>query len=164
MNPRLIFSLIVWTSLGLGVHEVEAQRPEVPLQSQAKRYRLEGTIIALRPLARQLVIDAQPIPGYMPAMTMPFPVLDTAVFSRVKPGDAISADVVVKAGASWLENVTLEVASPSGGGPMVDTSAAGRRDSARTPRDSIGIKPPTVDSILRPNTLRDSSALRYPPR
>src|ERR1035437_8602731 len=40
----------------------------------AKRYELEGRVVAVDPAARQLTIAHQDVPGLMKAMTMPFTV------------------------------------------------------------------------------------------
>ena len=40
----------------------------------AKRYELEGRVVAVDPAARQLTIAHQDIPGLMKGMTMPFTV------------------------------------------------------------------------------------------
>jgi Copper binding periplasmic protein CusF len=166
MNPRLIVSLVAVLQIWAGHFPAMAQRPiQFPLPTQSTRYRVLGTVLSLRPDNRELVLDADSVPGYMPAMAMPFSVRDTSVFGQVRPGDNISADIVVVAGSSWLENVTVQGEAPIvTSGPMVDTSAMARRDSGRPPKDSIGFKPPSVDSVLRPNTMRDSTTLRYPPR
>jgi len=58
---------------------------------------------------KHLVIDHEAIPGFMGAMTMPYPVVDDAVFDRVAPGDQITADVVVVGDPPevHLENVVV---------------------------------------------------------
>jgi Cu/Ag efflux protein CusF len=172
MNPRWIISLFAVLGVWYGAPKAEAQRPnQFPLPSQAARYPVTGTVVWVRPGIREIVIDADSIPGYMPAMSMPFAVRDTAVFSRVKPGDNITGEIVVEPGESWLDNVRLLAEAPqvapgpaTAAGPMVDSATAARQMMGRPPKDSIGIKPPPVDSILRPNTMRDSSTLRYPTR
>jgi hypothetical protein len=113
----------------------------------------------------QLVIDAKAIPGFMAAMTMPYTVKDSAAIRDIRAGDQVTADVVVNGGVAWLENVLTggsAAPAPPPSGPMVDPEAAPRRDSARPPRDSIGIKPPDPDSISRPAPPVDSAIRPYP--
>jgi protein SCO1/2 len=56
---------------------------------------------------QHLVIDHEEIPGFMGAMTMPYPVADAATLERVSPGDQITADVVVSDNQIRLENVVV---------------------------------------------------------
>jgi protein SCO1/2 len=53
------------------------------------------------------MIDGDDIPGFMAAMTMPYPVKDSSLLDKLKPGDQITADVVVHGDDSWLENVVV---------------------------------------------------------
>jgi Cu/Ag efflux protein CusF len=47
------------------------------------------------------------IPGFMAAMTMPYPVLDDQTLNRVKPEDEITADVVAKDSDIHIDNVVV---------------------------------------------------------
>ena len=85
-------------------------------------YTLTGRVISKQPANQQLIIDNDDIPGFMPAMTMPYAVRDPDGFTRVQPGDIIRADVITVApGQFWLERlaVTGKVpASPSAEGQV----------------------------------------------
>ncbi len=70
--------------------------------------------------AQQLTVDNEDIPGFMPAMTMPYPVKDSQGLDAVQPGDKISADVVVKDGY-WLQH--LVITDQSGRGSVPATTA-----------------------------------------
>jgi protein SCO1/2 len=61
-----------------------------------KTYVLTGRIISKQPSSQQLIINNDDIPGFMPAMTMPYAVKDPEGFERVQPADLIRADVVVE--------------------------------------------------------------------
>jgi protein SCO1/2 len=63
----------------------------------AKRYELEGRVVAVDPAARQLTIAHQDVPGLMKAMTMPFTVNKASnwVFKAIAPGDHIHATLVL---------------------------------------------------------------------
>src|SRR5579883_3447448 len=74
-----------------------------------KRYRLQGKVLAKD--KSQLTVVHKEIPGFMPAMTMPYQVKDAAVIEEVEPGDGIAADIVTSGSEKdrlvWLENVVI---------------------------------------------------------
>jgi protein SCO1 len=76
-------------------------------QSQAKRYHLVGKVVSIDQQQATLNVDGQEIPGFMGAMTMPYPVHDPKSLSSLSPGDEITADVVVTGDASYLENIIV---------------------------------------------------------
>ena len=63
----------------------------------AKRYELEGRVVAVDPTLRQLTIAHQDVSGLMKGMTMPFIVSkqDDWVFRAIAPGDQIHAVLVI---------------------------------------------------------------------
>lgn len=63
----------------------------------AKRYELEGRVVAVDPTLHQLTIAHQDVPGLMKGMTMPFIVgkQDEWVFRAIAPGDEIHATLVL---------------------------------------------------------------------
>ena len=91
----------------------------VNCQGRPKSYVLTGRVISKQPATRQLIIDNDDIPGFMPAMTMPYDVKDADGFGKVQPDDIIRADVVVGPGNKfWLEHVVVtgKVSARSSGG------------------------------------------------
>ena len=76
-------------------------------ESPAKTYKLRGKVISIDKLGHQLIIDHDAIPGFMDAMTMPYPVKDDAMLKEVSPGDEIEADFRVQ--QDKPEIVTLKV-------------------------------------------------------
>src|SRR5208283_6237142 len=63
----------------------------------ARRYELQGRVVAVDSSARQLTIAHQDVPGLMNGMTMPFTVSDkdTWVFKTIAPGDQVHATLVL---------------------------------------------------------------------
>ena len=61
-----------------------------------KTYVLTGRIISKLPSKQLLIINNDDIPGFMPAMTMPYEVKDPDGFAQVRPADVIRAQVVVE--------------------------------------------------------------------
>ena len=75
--------------------------------SGPQRYHLDGTVVSVDKSKDEAVIDAKDIPGYMPAMAMPYSVPDKQELSKLKPGEHVTADVVVAGDNAHLENVEV---------------------------------------------------------
>jgi protein SCO1/2 len=78
-----------------------------PKVTVAKRYHLEGKVVSVDKRANMLNVDGESIPGFMPAMTMPYKVKPETELDKLSPGDAITADVVLQGDNSWLENIAV---------------------------------------------------------
>lgn len=76
-----------------------ARKPE------GRRYELRGQVLSVRPERREIVIRHEEIPGFMPAMTMPFPVKDEALLEGRMPGDRVEATLVVTDENAWIERL-----------------------------------------------------------
>ena len=76
-------------------------------QTQVRRYRLKGTVVQVDKAQQHLVVNHEEIPGFMGAMTMPYPVVDAQTLEKLSPGDQITADVVVTPSEIHLENVIV---------------------------------------------------------
>ena len=87
----------------------------VGCQTQEKHYTLSGRVVAKSPSAGQLSVDGDNIPGFMPAMIMPYPVKDTQGLAAVEPGDRITANVVVRNNDDyWVDHITITDKSERG--------------------------------------------------
>ena len=82
----------------------------------ALRYPLKGKVEALDIFDRELTVAHDEIPGFMPAMPMPFRMPEDKGWlarfrglrlERLRRGDVITATLVVKANESWIENVNV---------------------------------------------------------
>jgi protein SCO1/2 len=80
-----------------------------PSGSDATSYPLAGTVVEVDAANRKITIDHEEIPGFMPAMIMPFVVLekDAALLEVVSPGDEVTARLVVPDSRYWLENLVV---------------------------------------------------------
>ncbi len=76
-------------------------------KANEKRYPLKGKVVSVMKEDQRVVVDHEAIPGFMGAMTMPYLVKDSKDLNRMKPGDAIQADVVVSDDGVWLENIVI---------------------------------------------------------
>jgi len=111
------FLLVVLLSLGVvGCHSSEPQPTASSAQpttdSGTKRYHLEGTVVSVDRQQKRLIVDGKDIPGFMAAMTMPYPVVDDKTLDLVKPGDQITADVVEAGKEFHLDNVVVVKSGP----------------------------------------------------
>ena len=78
-------------------------------QSKTKHYDLKGQVLDKNPATNEVTVKHEDIPGFMPAMTMSYPVKDQNGFHQVEPGDIITAEVVTANNGNqyWLENVRI---------------------------------------------------------
>lgn len=73
--------------------------------SRAKRYPLVGQVLAVNAERQELTVRHEDIRGFMPGMTMPFKVKDPAQVAGSKPGDLITATLVVEDSLGYLTDV-----------------------------------------------------------
>lgn len=83
-------------------------------QAPAQRYPVKGKVVEVALAEKQLTIEHEDIPGYMPAMTMPFPVKDEALLKVAAVGDEVTASLVIEGSTYWLEDVTVTRRTPDG--------------------------------------------------
>lgn len=72
----------------------------------ARQYELSGQVLAVRPADLEIVVKHDDIEGFMPGMTMPFKVKETRWLGGVRPGDLITATLVVQGADAWLSSIT----------------------------------------------------------
>jgi protein SCO1/2 len=82
---------------------------EAPAPDAAHRHPLEGTVVAVEAADRKLTIAHEDIPGFMPAMTMEFVVLqkDAVLLDHISPGDRVTATLVAPDSRYWLEDLVV---------------------------------------------------------
>jgi protein SCO1/2 len=78
------------------------------------RYPVRGQLLGVQLDTGQLLLKHDAIPGYMDAMTMPFAVADRATIRDRRPGDLITAVLVVEEERSYLVDVTATGRAPLG--------------------------------------------------
>ena len=84
-----------------------------PQVEPAKRYHLTGRVVSIDQRAKMADINADAIPGFMEAMTMPYQVKPPDELAKLSAGDTITADVVVQNEDAWLENIHVTAHPPS---------------------------------------------------
>ena len=78
-------------------------------QSKTKQYSLRGQVLAMNEAANELTVKHEDIPGFMPAMTMPYKVRNSAAVQEVQAGDLIAADLITANQGKdyWLEDIRI---------------------------------------------------------
>jgi Cu/Ag efflux protein CusF len=85
--------------------------PSPPVQAApavaVKRYPLNGKVISIQREAQEITVEHEEIPGYMGAMTMPFPLRDKKTLEKLKKDDRIQATLIIDRNGWRLENVVI---------------------------------------------------------
>ncbi len=118
---ELAFVILI-AALAPGLAGCKKAAPPPPAQEQAKRYHLVGKVVSIDQQQATLNVDGQEIPGFMAAMTMPYPVRDAKALSFLNPGDEITADVVVTSDGAYLENIVITKKGAPGDAKPTGTS------------------------------------------
>jgi protein SCO1 len=126
-------------------------------QPVARQYQLTGQILEVKPGGTELVISHHDIPGFMPAMTMPFRLKDPAQAKGLVPGDLVRATLMVTDDEAWLSSVekTGRAALPvetASAAPAADLIAPGEMVPDETLIDQDG-------KAFRLSSLRGSAVL-----
>ena len=77
-----------------------------------KEYEVVGQILAIRPDTSEVVIKHGDIKNFMPGMTMPFKVKDTAVLDGKQAGDLVTATLVVGETDAHISAITKTGTAP----------------------------------------------------
>ncbi|MET0752296.1 MAG: SCO family protein [Pyrinomonadaceae bacterium] len=90
----------------------KSQSQNKEASAEAKRYPLKGKVVAVDRTKKEATIAHDEIPGYMDAMTMPFPIRADWVWDDLTKDSEIRAELVVDKDGYWLENIGI-VAAPN---------------------------------------------------
>jgi protein SCO1/2 len=82
----------------------------------AKRYPLQGEVISVDTSKKLLTVKHGEIAGLMPAMTMSYAVANEKEIEALKPGDKISAELVVSDNVGRMENIVAQPKTDNSGG------------------------------------------------
>jgi protein SCO1/2 len=91
----LIFSLAVGVSLAAVLRSA----------ARLKTFLAQGVVRKIDPAESTVSIQHAAIPGFMPAMTMPFVVKDTNALAGLAPGDAVAFQITVSARDGWIDHL-----------------------------------------------------------
>lgn len=114
--------LIGW-SLELGMlFTLAACQSSKPLPEQ--RFDLKGKVVAVNKSEGTVTLAHDAIPGYMAAMTMDYTVKDKWAFDVLKPGQTVTATLVVASDRAWLEGLVISEAAKPAAQPLAPTAAS----------------------------------------
>lgn len=100
--------------LGLAIGPVGC-RQESPAPSTAggpaaetpREYPVLGVVRRVEAERKSVVVKHEEIPGFMPAMTMPFDVKEPKELQGLKPGDRISFRMLVTTNDGWIDRIQV---------------------------------------------------------
>jgi protein SCO1 len=106
-----ILSCVVF-SFQIGCRKSVDSEPGVvlhPTNTPVDRYHLHGLVLATSASTGEITVQHGDIPGFMPAMTMAYKLKDPAEIQKLRPGDEISADILVHSDSDdyLLDSVTI---------------------------------------------------------
>lgn len=133
-----------------GLAVLSSTLPACAPSDPARQYELRGQILAVRADSGEVVIKHGDITGFMPGMTMSFPVRDSGLLRDKAPGDLVIARLMVGDSHAWL--ATLEKV---GAAPLPDESAAGSTSTKTVLLKPGDVAPQTVlmDDRGQPRSL-----------
>jgi protein SCO1/2 len=115
---------LVWSLIATGCGKSPAPPSASPagaLHTNEQMFTVKGVVLEVRPLQKQVRIKHQEVPGYMPAMTMPFDVKDTNELAGIEPGDPVSFRLIVTDTDGWIDRIRKvgpKTNSPPTSGPF----------------------------------------------
>ena len=112
----------------------------------AKRYRVEGMVLAVDRPSRTLTVSHRAIPGFMPAMVMPFRAAAGEPLDTVQPGSRIHFQLHVKRDASLAKRISV-----------VETREIEDGMRLETPAETLSVGDMTPDFAL---TAEDGRTVR----
>lgn len=80
--------------------------------AETRSYQLTGQLLVVKPETKEVLVRHEDIPGFMPAMTMPYVVKDEASLKGRAPGDLIKATLVVGDERAYLSEIVKTGAAP----------------------------------------------------
>ena len=93
-------------------------------RSDTRTYQLTGQILVVEPSAKTVLVKHEDIPGFMPAMTMPYTVSDAAILEDRVAGDLITATLKVAPDGAYLTEITKTGSAPLPDDARTDIPAA----------------------------------------
>ncbi len=81
-------------------------------EPEARTYQLKGQILVVKPDTNELLVKHEDIPGFMPAMTMPYAVKDAALLQDRVAGELITATLNVESTMAHLTAITRTGTAP----------------------------------------------------
>jgi len=100
--------------------------------SRAREYELHGQVLAVDSGRMEITIKHEDIKGFMPGMTMPFKVRDSALLAGRAPGDLVTATLVVEDASAYLSAIRT-----TGKAPLAEAPTATHAVDVLQPGDQV---------------------------
>jgi protein SCO1 len=101
MNPLIFLFAVLFVFTPGGESKAAPEESE----TGARMYEAHGIVRQIAADRRAITIQHDAIAGYMPAMTMEFPVRNTTELHGISPSDEITFKLVVRENGDWVEGV-----------------------------------------------------------
>jgi protein SCO1/2 len=124
MVRAALFVILVLSSLTTSCkRSPDRQDGEATSRSSAgdpRVFQVKGVVTALDPNKKSIEIRHEAVPGYMPAMTMPFSVKASEELAGLAPGQAVLFRLSVTDTEAWIDQIR-RVESSAANGPPADS-------------------------------------------
>jgi protein SCO1/2 len=101
--------LILLTSLATSCRKsTEVNSPSPQQAGDLKTFPIRGKVVSVDEAKGKVTLDHEAIPGFMEAMTMPYPLKDKSLANELHPGDRISATLLVRKTQDGWEDPQLD--------------------------------------------------------
>jgi len=114
LRGLMLWGLAVATVAAVGCHRNGGEGGATSKKNKTRI--MTGVVVSVDLKLGEATIAHDDIPGYMEAMTMPFPVADAAELRSLMPGDRIRASLVPASPFYRLENVVIVKRAEGAGG------------------------------------------------
>lgn len=105
---RLLFALTAALSASLFLQGC-SRKP-----ANEHRYELKGKVVSVDRANGEVTVDHEDVKGYMPGMTMHFPLRDAEALKALEAGDRLQAALVITDDGYWLEDPVITKGLPGG--------------------------------------------------
>jgi protein SCO1 len=76
-----------------------------PPATHQEIFQVKGVVLEVKPEEKTVTIKHEEVPGYMPAMTMPFEVKDTNELAGLEAGDPVSFRMIIAGLDGWIDQI-----------------------------------------------------------
>jgi protein SCO1/2 len=131
IDSRLACGLIAGAVASLTLACSRSSAPDRAGAPRSHDYRLEGTVVRVARDTGLVSIRHKAIPGFMPAMTMPFDLKGRPILGDLEPGDKVSGTLRVSGDNSELVQLEItEAATPGAAEQGTSAASSARRQLA----------------------------------
>ena len=101
----LVLNLVAVLAADVPAEQVKSFVTVPTPEAQRKTYQMKGVVQEVNPQDKSVTIKHEAVPGYMPAMTMPFEVRDTNELADIGAGDPVTFRLSVTDTDGWIDQI-----------------------------------------------------------